>query len=370
MERIDWLVSEMNVLGGAEMFVCLAAPRLRAIGWDLRLITLSKGGELLDQLRSQSVPVIELEIDRLNIRDGVRLMQILHQDKPRLLHTHLYHAGIAGRLLGSLAGIRTIVVHQQGPEQRRSNGRTWLDRHTSGLVDRYLVTCESVKMILHQREHIPIEKIAIIPNGIDIGAFQQTYKRPAAWPVTPQVPIIGAVGRLSPEKGHHLFIDALSILRQQGCPFHAIVIGEGDSRDELTQKTKHLQLDEHISWVGKQTNVQEWLPFMDVFVLPSHWEGISLALLEAMAAGLPVVATHVGGNPDVVVNGSTGFLTQPSDPVQLAEAIRKLIESPILRQAMGQMGKSRCQEHFHIDVIVNRLNSFYQQILSDNSHAR
>lgn len=370
MERIDWLISEMNVLGGAEMFVCLAVPRLKAFGWDVRLITLSRGGELLAPLRDAAIPVVELGIDRMNLTDGLRLWQALKSDQPRLLHTHLYHAGIAGRLLGRLVGVRTIVVQQQGPEHNRSKRRTWLDRRTSGLVDQYLVTCEAVKMILHQREHIPFEKIVVIPNGIDTNTFQQTPKKPAVWPSTFQTPVIGVVGRLSPEKGQSLFLEALSILRQRDLPFHAIMIGDGASKDHLLQKTKQLALEEHISWVGKQSNVQEWLPFLDIFVLPSQWEGISLALLEAMAAGLPVVATHVGGNPEVVINGSTGFLTRPSDPLQLAESIAKLIENPALRREMGHFGKLRCQEHFHIDVIVKQIDTFYRQILSDGPHAK
>ena len=206
--------------------------------------------------------------------------------------------------------------------------------------------------ILQNREHIPSDKITVIPNGIDIDAFQQPPNRPTAWPVFPPVPVIGTVGRLSPEKGHHLLVEALSILRQQKEAFHAIIIGDGASKEDLIQQTKDLHLEDAISWVGKQTNIHQWLPFLDLFVLPSHWEGISLALLEAMAAGLPVVATHVGGNPEVVVDGRTGFLTAPFDPVQLAVAIGRLIENPALRLEMGHLGKTRCQEHFAIDVIV------------------
>jgi glycosyltransferase involved in cell wall biosynthesis len=225
-------------------------------------------------------------------------------------------------------------------------------------------------MILRQREGIPIEKITVIPNGIDASAFSPKLSRPAGWPQISPVPVIGAVGRLSPEKGQALLLEALSILRQQGKPFHAIMIGEGASRAELFQKTRDLQLEGQVSWVGKQTNIGEWLPFLDIFVLPSHWEGISLALLEAMAAGLPVVATRVGGNPEVVMEGTTGLLTQPNDPLQLADAIRTLIEKPALRQSMGQLGKVRCQENFHIDVIVSRFAGFYRQILADGPHDR
>ena len=364
MVRVDWLITEMNVLGGAEMFVRLAAPRMRARGWDLHVITFSSGGYLAEQIHAESVPLIELGLQhKLNLSAVIKLLLTWKKDKPLLLHTHLYHAGMVGRVAGRLMGIHPIIVQQAGPEQNRSRLRTWWDRHTSFLVDCYLTTCEAVKKNMQVREHIPANQIAVIPNGIVLTNYQKQPPKPAMWPVTAPVPVLGTVGRLSPEKGHHNFLEAMSVLIQQGKNFHAIIIGDGPLKDELAQRTKILHLEEHVSWVGPQSNVPDWLHFFDLFVLPSHWEGISMALLEAMATGLPIVATDVGGNPEVIEHGRSGLLVAPSNPQQLSEAISRLIENPTLRQEMGQSGKKRCQERYNIEIIVEQLDALYKNIL-------
>jgi glycosyltransferase involved in cell wall biosynthesis len=364
LARVDWLITEMNILGGAEMFVRLAAPRMREHGWDLRVITILGGGVLIDKLRFESVPVVELGLGQVKIATGINLIRVLTKDKPRLLHTHLYHAGLVGRVVGRIAGIHPIIVHQAGPEQRRTSLRTCLDRNTSWLVDQYLVPCNSVKRVLQTREHISTEKITVIPYGIETELFHHKTRLPETWPADLQVPIVGTVGRLAPEKGHSLLLDALANLLQRGKPFHAIIVGDGILKNELIERTKTLHLENHISWVGNQTNITEWLSLFDVFVLSSHWEGTSLALLEAMDAGLPVVATDVGGNPDIVEDGRTGILVTPGNPQQLANAIDRLIDNPLLRQQMGRAGQIRCRENFDIDKIVDRLDTLYKKLLS------
>lgn len=363
--RLDWLITELNTLGGAETFVRLAAPRLRKLGWDLRLITLSGGGYLVEELRHEGVPLIELGVNALKDFWAVfKLLRLWQVDKPRLLHTHLYHAGILGRLAGSLMGIRPIIVQQAGPELQRSKARAALDRLTSPLVSQYVTTCQAVKGILQSRERIPAEKIAVIPNGIVTEDYQHPPARPEGFPPAARSPVLGVVGRLSPEKGHFLLLEALSILRQQRISFHAVIIGDGALKDELAQKTKALHLEDAVFWVGAQVNLPAWLPCFDLFVLPSHWEGISLALLEAMAAGLPAVATSVGGNPEVIENGETGLLVSSCDPQRLAEAIGKLIENPALRLEMGRAAQIRCQERFHIEAIVQRIDALYRRLLN------
>jgi glycosyltransferase involved in cell wall biosynthesis len=362
MVRVDWLVTEMNVLGGAETFICNAVPRLRKLGWDLRLITLSNGGILVDQLRAESVPVLELGLNKKNsIQVLLKLLTLWRKEKPRILHTHLYHAGIIGRLLGKISGIQTIFVHQAGPELFRNRVRSFFDRYTASLVTQYVVTGEFVRQILQNREQVKPQKISIIPNGIDTHQFDLPRTRPEDWPAMAQSPVLGTVGRLSPEKGHFFFLEALAILHQNGADFQAIMIGDGALKEELLQKTRILHLEERLFWVGAQTNIPDWLSLLDVFVLPSQWEGISLALLEAMAAGVPVVATSVGGTPEVLTNGVNGLLVPPSDTEALAAAIFKLLENPLLCKELGQSGKIHCQNNYDIDLIVKKIDSLYRR---------
>jgi glycosyltransferase involved in cell wall biosynthesis len=322
-------------------------------------------GFTIDQLRSETVPVLELGLHKKNgLFILFKLLALWRKEKPRILHTHLYHAGLFGRILGKAVGISPIIVHQAGPELFRSPTRSFLDKYTAFLVTQYVATSGFVRQTLQDRECIQPEKITIIPNGIVTSLYDGSKSRPEDWPEVAKGPILGTVGRLAPEKGHMLLLNALAILRQNGVVFHAIMIGDGVLKEELIQKTQIFHLEDCVSWVGSQTNVPDWLPFFDLFILPSQWEGISLALLEAMAADLPIVATSVGGTPEVVKNGVTGFLVPASEPVSLAAAIRKLIENPALRKEMGQAGKVYCQQNYDIDLIVKKIDSLYRQYVS------
>jgi glycosyltransferase involved in cell wall biosynthesis len=231
-------------------------------------------------------------------------------------------------------------------------------------VSKYIVTSETVKFTLKTREQIDSEKIIVIPNGIIIEEDGRKPPQPTDWPVFSPRPVLGTVGRLSPEKGHRQLLEALAILRQQDQIFQAIFIGDGPFKNELLLETKELRLEEYVSWVGPQTNVMEWLPYFDLFVLSSHWEGISQALLEAMAASLPVVATAVGGNLEVIENELTGYLVPPNNPQQLASAIHELLKNPEKRQQMGRLGKIRCQEKFNLDTVITEIDTLYRKLLS------
>ena len=128
-----------------------------------------------------------------------------------------------------------------------------------------------------------------------------------------------------------------------------VFVGEGNQLPELLEQCNRLGLEDNIHFVGHQQDVAEWLPHFDIFALPSAWEGISLALLEAMAAGLPVVATAVGGTPEVVLDEQTGLLTPPGDPQAMAAALERLLSDPALRQEMGAAGQARVSASFAIE---------------------
>jgi glycosyltransferase involved in cell wall biosynthesis len=358
--KIDWLITELNTLGGAENFVRQMVPRFQQTGQSIRVITFMAGGILLTELRSAGIPVIELGLhNKFDWKALARLGRIWRTEKPDLVHTHLFHAGVVGRIAARAMSVRTVVVHQHGAERARSTFRTLIDRVTSPLVSQYVATCRAVANTIQKREGVPGSKITVIYNGIEC--------IPPPDPILskrPPLPImLICVGRLSPEKGHHTLLNALACLNTSHTPTNLNLVGEGELQASLAERSAQPDLNGIVHMLGSRRDVPALLANADIFVLPSDWEGVSMALLEAMAAGLPVVATSVGGTPEVVMDGVTGFLVPPRDPEALAGALSRLLLDPDLRQRMGQAGRQRAFDHFNILHTVHQTQALYERLI-------
>ena len=375
MPRLDWLITGLRITGGAEMYVRRVAPLLCQSGWNLRVVTFVSGGDLIDDLRAEGVLVIELGLrHNADLSVIARLDRLWRSDPPDLLHTHHYHAGLIGRIVAHRSGIAPVVVHQHGAERARSTLRSLLDRATTIWVTRYVSPCHAVARVLATREHIQPSRIEVIYNGVDPSPFVVHPSRttlPQGWPVPTGAKVVGSVGRLSPEKGQRWLLEALALLIHKGQDLHAVLVGEGRSLRDLQNQAQHLGIADRVHFPGTQREVQDWLAHFDLFVLPSEWEGVSLALLEAMACGLPVIASNTGGTPEIVQDGETGLLVPPRDPKSLAGAMQRLLGDPFLRNQIGQSGRARVMESFSIQKTVSRLNQLYQGLLplSSNTHS-
>lgn len=362
--RIDWLISQFEIQGGAEKMVLSCAPRLKAAGWDIRLISLTGEVDALQLMRKQDVPVLALNIPRKsNPANIIQLLNIWKQDRPLLVHTHLFHAGIIGRIFGRFAGIPIVVVHQHGPELDRNKLRSLLDRTTSGWVARYVVSCQAVGRIMQAREGIPAEKIVVVQNGIETTGESAGNQKSPQPPARNETPCLIYAGRLSAEKGLLTLVEACALLRESGINFRCFILGNGPQRSEIQLEIGRLELEESVILPGLQSDLSEWYQKCDIFVLPSLWEGASLALLEAMAAGLPAVATATGGTPEIVADGVTGILVPPANPPALASALTRLLRSPELRTEMGLAGKRLVRAKYQIEYTVKMLSAFYMTLL-------
>lgn len=359
MIRVDWLITGLNIVGGAEVFTSQFANYLSARDIQLRVITLRSGGDLLNSLIKQGIPVIVIGVNsKRNPLPLLRLYRLWKTSPPLILHTHLYHAGIIGRLIARFAGIPHVIVHQHGAENARSTLRSIIDRATSWMVEQYIVPSEAVKDILNRRERVPGSKIKVIHYGID------TEKYHALVPITgltfpSGVPVIGCVGRLVKEKSHIVLLQALHLLKQKNVQFHAIMVGDGPERIKLEELSRVYEINELVTWTGYQSNVESWLAQFDIFVLASAWEGLPISILEAMASHLPVVATAVGGTPEAVVTNETGILVPPNDPEKLANALISLLRNPSLRLKMGTAGYTRVKECFSVECVVENIYQLY-----------
>ncbi len=361
--RIDWLISQLEILGGAEKMVLACVPRLRAAGWNIKVITLTSGRESIAELRETGVPVTDLHLGTISKSMNIsRMFRMWAKDRPNLVHTHLYHAGIIGRIACKFFGISPVVVHQHGPELNRTRLRSFLDRSTSNWVTRYIASCQAVSQTMQEREAIPASKIEVIYNGVEsVQRYQRT--KPAGWPGKEEFPTLVYAGRLSPEKGLLSLIQALGIVDKSAFEFQCLILGEGPTLEAITQEIERTDLKNKIFLTGNRSDIRAWLPHCDIFVLPSIWEGASMALLEAMAAGLPIVATATGGTPELVEDGISGILVPPADPTALADALIQLLGSVELREKMGKAGYKLVNENFQIENTVDRISALYSGLL-------
>ncbi|GFO57772.1 glycosyl transferase [Geomonas silvestris] len=275
-----------------------------------------------------------------------------------IVHTHNPAPHLHGALAAYLGGAR--VVHtKHGRNYPRDYKKIWCNRVASFFSDAIVAVSDNARDVCLHVERIAPAKVSVILNGVDSGLFAPGARRDPAL-----VPKIGIVARLSPEKDHATLLAACAILARRQFPFTLEVIGDGPLRGALEVQSATLGLDSRVNFRGMQDDVAGLLRDLDLFVLSSVTEGISLTLLEAMATELPVVATEVGGNPEVVLDGGTGFLVPAGNPEFMAERLAQLIGDPALRKEMGERGRKRVLEHFDVRATCYRYERLYSGLLT------
>lgn len=284
----------------------------------------------------------------------------------RLVHSYLFHANLLGTLAARLAQVPVALASKRSLDTYPRRMDRWACRVGNRLSDRVTVPAEAVKQHVHQEEGCPLEKIVIIPNGIDLNRVDGWAD--SGWAHTrthvPSGPLVGTVGRLSQKKGQRDLLEAAAVVLNHVPQTRFLFVGDGPLRAELESRARELGVEGRVRFFGPAEDAPRILFQMDLFVLSSHMEGMPNALIEAMAAGLPVVATDVGGTADVVVNGHTGFLVPPRNPTRLAEAIVTLLKDRERARAMGAAGRARVESHFTTQTMVTRLEALYQELLT------
>lgn len=294
----------------------------------------------------------------------LRLARYLRRSRTDLIHAHLPISGVVARLAARLAGIPVLYTEHNLQERyhpltRRLNLWTWR------LQARVLTVSHSVRdsVIRHAGERIPLE---VLWNGIPVDRYRPEetdrdgMRRRLGNPETAVV--IGTTAVFRPQKRLEDWLQAAALVRSHHPEARFLLVGDGPLRSELEQLADELGLGDALSWAGLQEDVRPWLAAMDVYLQSSDYEGLPVALLEAMAFELPVVATAVGGVPEVVVDGETGRLVPPRQPAALAEATRTLLMDGAIRRRMGREGRRRVCEHFDVVRMQRRLEAVYLEM--------
>ena len=296
----------------------------------------------------------------------VRLYQALRRFRPAIVHTGLFTADLYGRVAARLAGVPWVVSTTQSVDSDKPWHYVLVDRWLKTLTDHFIVNAEAVGEVLCARERVARRKITTIYNGIDLERFRGQEQDGALrrqYGISAAQPLIGIVGRLAPVKDHETFIRAAWHVCQQlpTCAF--VIVGSGPLKSSLEQLVAHLGMGANVHFVDTQTEVERVYTALDLLVVTSRYEGCCNVILEAMATGKPIVATAVGGNPELVIPGQTGLLVPPRQPKRIAEAILTLLHDPEQARRLGRGGRHHVETQFALDRMVDQTEAVYRRLV-------
>ncbi|HEM46459.1 MAG TPA: glycosyltransferase family 1 protein, partial [Alphaproteobacteria bacterium] len=318
--------------GGAERVLLILCRELRRRGVQCVVRALTPGGALEDEFRREGFDVGDLGLRGLGaLGFPARLRACVDEAAPDLVHAHLFHASAAARLF--IRG-RPIISHVH-VEERRVRGYMTVERLLAGRAAAQVCVSEAVAAHIVRKAGVGRDKIRVIRNAVELSRFRNLSAKSAAKERLglPAAPLVGCVARLDRQKGIRFLLQAFARLREDRT--YLALVGDGPLRPRLEAQAASLGVGDRVIFAGEVPDVAPWLAAFDLFALPSLWEGMPLALGEAMASGLPVVATAVSGTPEMVSDGATGLLVPPGDPDALAGALGRLLDDGELSARLG-----------------------------------
>jgi len=358
-------VGKVAGISGSEAHLLLLLPQLRERGWDARFLLLHEdepgAWEFARRLETAGVPVEAVRLPfALDPRAFRRVFAAVRRQRPLLLHTHLVHADFHGLLAGSLARVPALASTKHGFNPFRAR-RLFApaDRTVGSLADLHIAISAGLARYLAETEGFAEGSFEVVHYGIVPGPEPAQYAG--------DTPRLAVVGRLVPIKGHGVLLEAVAAARRALPSLEVEVAGSGPLEDELRARTTALVLDGTVRFVGQVPGAGPVLERAAVVVVPSLGEGFGMVALEAMERGRAVVASDVGGLPEIVAAGETGLLVPPGDVDALAAAIVELAGDLDRARAFGAAGRQRALEHFSQERCTERTDELYRELLARRS---
>ena len=367
MTHVALVIPSLDSMGGAERQVLLLAQGLRRRRWRVSVVALSgTGGEARRELEAAGVAFLTLAMRKglADPRGWVRFHVWLRRERPDVVHAHLPHAAWLARWsrLGAAIPAEVDTLHSSFTG---TTGRRWGYRLSNWLPDGVTAVSQAVAKAHLRARMVSAEKLTVLPNGIDTEAWRPDAQVRAlarselGWG---EEFVWVAVGRLEPVKDYPTLLKAMMRVPE---PSRLLIAGAGPLRDELAGLAARLGVGQRILFLGFQPEVRRWMQAADGFVLASRWEGLPIALLEAAACRLPIVATDVPGTREAVDDGRTGRLAAADNPEQLAAAMTATMrDSAENHRTMGRMARERVIEHFGLEAVLDRWERLYGELLS------
>lgn len=348
--------------GGMERLLVEFARRADRACYRLHYFSLTDRGAPADDIAACGWPITSLAKPAGFRWSTVwRLAREFRRLRIGVVHTHNSGAMIYGAMAARLAGVPAVIHTRHGQRFGAGRRQTWSFIGTSRLVDRVVgVSQDCTQQSL--REGVSARRACTVWNGIDLCRF-------AYGPPQPAQPAV-LVSRLVPEKDLPTLWQAVACLIRREPAFRLRVVGDGPCMPSAVEAVARLGLAHHVELLGERKDVAEILRQSSMFVLSSRTEGVSLTLLEAMASGLPVVATDAGGNAEVVEHGMTGYLVPVGDSAQMAAAVGRLWREPVVARQLGKAGRARVERHFDVNRMVRQYEGIYQEVLGERTAGR
>lgn len=376
--RVMRVIARLNV-GGPAVHVILLAERLGPPRFASTLVCGQIGpheGDMSYLARARGVqPVVIPQLGRelSPLRDTItlwRLWRLMRAARPHVVHTHTAKAGFVGRVAARLAGVPAVVhtFHGHVFHGYFSPAKTRLfialERFCARLSSRVLTVSERLKDELVAYGIAPAEKISVVPLGLDLAPFAETPRGAGQLRrelgLSRDAPLVGIVGRLAPIKNHRLFLEAAAQIEPGA---HVAIVGDGELRADLEAQAAALGLADRAHFLGWRRDLPAIYSDLDALVIASDNEGTPVSLIEAMAAGAPVVSTAVGGAPDLIDDGRTGLLVPPGDAPTLAAAINRLLHDPAGARSLAEAARPLALARFGIDRLAADLSALYADLL-------
>ncbi len=358
--------------GGAENQAVQLAMRLKARGWDIVMVSALRPQAYVEDLQAAGIPLYSLGIRRgvPDPRAISRFARILKKERPEIVHAHMIHANLLARITRLFIPVPVLICTAHNVEEKGRIGslriREMAYRATDWLCDLTTHVCRTGVERYIAEKVVPAHKIRYIPNGLDVHHF---YSDPKVRRWVREDLELGndfvwiAVGRFDPQKNYRCMLEAFARVMQRKHRVRLVIVGNGSLRPTMEQFAEERGISEKVRFLGIRKNVPHLMQAADALVMSSDWEGLPMVLLEAHASSLPVVATDVGGNREVVRDGETGFLVPPRDPEALAQAMLRLMDLPEEeRQKMGMVARQHIEANFSLDRVVDQWEAVYREL--------
>lgn len=359
-------------IGGTQRQLVELVKHLPRDRYDVRVISLSTTKTHYHRtIKGMGVTLHEIpQSGAWDWRCLFALLRLLRSMRPTIVHTWLFTADLYGRIAAWLIHSPIVISSVRSVEPWKPRHHVMADRLLRHVTDGFIVNAKAIGDVLMSRERVNASAIHTIYNGLNLRLFDPAHTDGAVrrrFAPKETALLVGILGRLGPEKDHATFLRAAGFVHERLPAARFLIVGNGALERELRALTATLRLDGVVSFLESQPNIAEVFAALDLVVVSSRYEGCCNVILEGMAMGKPVIATAVGGNPELVADGTSGLLVPPQDPERLAEAIMALESDTARRRTMGRAARERAESHFTVDRMVQETIRLYQHLLNTRS---
>ena len=365
-------LSHAYMVGGAEEMV-LNLVRHLPERFEPAVVCIHEAGPIGEEIARTGVPfkVLGLKPGLLRPFDILRLRDFLVECEPTIVHTFLLTGSLYGRFAAMMAQVPVIVGTEVNIYQNKKSTHARLEKWLMRRTDAVVASAASVREFYINQVKADPSKVEVIYNAVDWAQLQTTVSREefrTSVGVPQDVPLAGIIARLTEQKAHQVLFDAIA--HDAGlAKLHLLVVGDGELRAQLTARAETLNIQGRVHFLGARRDLGNILASIDLFAMPSYWEGLPLSMVLAMGAGLPVVASRVAGIPEVVKDGVSGLLVTPGDAAELAVALNRIVHDDTLRVLLGQEARTFVRPRFGVDGYVASVSALYDRLLAEKGLA-